>query len=247
MDCARTTSVQALGFGAILDVGMSATQHTTIITMFCGVSSARSRAAADRGFTSIPGRILPRLARPTHSRVRPARPTERGFCEGKLLLENALMPLTEPLDHLAVPADLVLRFVSVFARCEYAMKETGYKRDDNGVAAPAWQKLQGDARSWLTVESGSELHQAIELLRTKPPKVETFAAGWQPAAFKQADAVAQAIESARRVRNNLFHGGKHHVEEEAGRDEQLVRAALTLLLALVAQCPGDLRGAYENG
>jgi len=157
------------------------------------------------------------------------------------------MPLKDPFEHLAVSLDLVTRFVSVFARCEYAMKETGYRRDDHGIAAPAWRKLQADARGWLTVDEGGELQGAIEFLRSKPPKIETFAAGWQPEPFKQADPIAQAIESATRVRHNLFHGGKHHCEEEAGRDERLVSAALTLLLAVIEQCPGDLRGAYENG
>lgn len=157
------------------------------------------------------------------------------------------MTLKDPFEDLAVPPDLVTQFLAVFSRCEYAMKATGYRRDDRGIAAPAWRKIQGDAKAWLNVESGGELHAAIELLRSKPPKIETFAAGWQPEPFKQADPIAQAIEAATRVRHNLFHGGKHHQEEEAGRDAGLVRAALTLLLAVIDQCPGDLRGAYEHG
>lgn len=157
------------------------------------------------------------------------------------------MTLIDPFEHLAVHPGLVTQFLSVFSRCEFAMKATGYRRDEHGIAAPAWRKLQADARGWLVVEEGSELHAAIEFLRATPPKIETFAAGFQPEPFKQADPVAQAIESATRVRHNLFHGGKHHPEERAGRDEQLVRAALTLLLAVIEQCPGDLRGAYENG
>ena len=157
------------------------------------------------------------------------------------------MTLKDPFEHLAVQRDLVTEFVAVFARCEFAMKETSYRRDEHGIAAPAWRKLQADARAWLEVEEGSELHDAIEFLRSHPPKIETFAAGFQPEPFKQADPIAQAIESATRVRHNLFHGGKHHGEQEVGRDERLVRAALVVLLAVVDQCPGDLRGAYQDG
>ena len=50
------------------------------------------------------------------------------------------MALVDPFNGVAVPRNLVAEFFAVFARCEYAMKETGYKRDDHGIAAPAWQR-----------------------------------------------------------------------------------------------------------
>jgi hypothetical protein len=46
------------------------------------------------------------------------------------------------------------------------MKETGYKRDDRGIAAPAWQRLANDASTWLDVQLGSDLALVIELLTT---------------------------------------------------------------------------------
>ncbi len=157
------------------------------------------------------------------------------------------MALVDPFDGLAVPRDLVAEFFGVLARCEYAMKETGYKRDDHGIAAPAWQRLANDAAAWLEVPSGSDVALAIKLLTSDPPEVQSFGNGWQPSPLRGANAVAQAIDAATRVRHNLFHGGKHTPEAEAGRDEQLVRAALTLLVALVDLCPTDLRGAYNHG
>ena len=157
------------------------------------------------------------------------------------------MALVDPFDGVAVPRELVAEFFAVFARCEYAMKETGYKRDDHGIAAPAWQRLAIDAAAWLDVPPGSEVAQAIALLTSDPPKRQSFADGWQSSPLRGADPIAQAIDAATRVRHNLFHGGKHTPEAEAGRDEQLVRAALTLLEALVERCPTDLRGAYNHG
>ena len=88
---------------------------------------------------------------------------------------------------------------------------------------------------------------AIALLTRDPPKLQSFADGWQSLPLRGANAIAQAIDAATRVRNNLFHGGKHTPEAEPGRDEQLVRAALTLLVALVELCPTDLPGAYNHG
>jgi hypothetical protein len=157
------------------------------------------------------------------------------------------MALVDPFDGIAVPRDLVAEFFAVFARCEYAMKETGYKRDDHAMAAPAWQRLASDAAGWLRVSAGSDLALAIELLTSDPPKLQTYLDGWQSSPLRGFSAIARAIDAATRVRHNLFHGGKHTPEAEAGRDEKLVRAALTLLVALVEQCPTDLRGAYNHG
>lgn len=157
------------------------------------------------------------------------------------------MALADPFDGVAVPRDLVAEFFAVFARCEYAMKETGYKRDDHGVAAPAWQRLANDAEEWLDAPPDSDVALAIALLTSDPPKLQTFAGGWQSSPLRGANPIAQAIDAATRVRHNLFHGGKHTPEAEAGRDEQLVRTALTLLVALVDLCPTDLHGAYNHG
>jgi len=157
------------------------------------------------------------------------------------------MALVNPFDGVAVPRDLVAVFFAVFARCEFAMKETGYKRDDHGIAAPAWQRLANDASAWLDVPPESDVALAIALLTSDPPKLLSFADGWQSSPLRGDSTIAEAIDAATRVRHNLFHGGKHTPEAEAGRDEQLVRAALTLLVALVDQCPTDLRGAYNHG
>jgi len=147
------------------------------------------------------------------------------------------MPLIDPYSTLAVPKELVADFLGAFARCEFAMKETAYVRDDHGIAAAAWQRLVNDA----------DLDQAIEALTSEPPRLQAFGGGWQTVPLPGAHRVAQAVNAAVRVRNNLFHGGKHAPAAAPGRDELLVRSAQALLLAVVEQSPGDLRGAYEHG
>lgn len=155
--------------------------------------------------------------------------------------------LEDPFNHLAVPRDVVARFFAVFARCEYAMKETSYRRDDHGIAAPAWQRLANDAATWLVVPAGSDLERAVSLLMEKPPRLQSFTGGWHAAPLRGGSAVAKAVDAAVRVRHNLFHGGKHTPQDEAGRDRGLVEAAMTLLLAVIEQAPGDLAGAYNHG
>lgn len=157
------------------------------------------------------------------------------------------MALVDPFDGVAVPRDLVTEFFAVFARCEYAMKETGYKRDDRGIAAPAWRRLADDASTWLDVPSGSDVALAITSLTSDPPKLLSFSAGWQSHELYGATVVAQAVDAATRVRHNLFHGGKHTPEVESGRDHRLVSAALILLVAVIDCCPRDLRAAYNHG
>jgi hypothetical protein len=152
----------------------------------------------------------------------------------------------DPYVKLAVPKDLVADFLGVFARCEFAMKATAYARNDHRVAAAAWQRLANDAGSWVQAPTGSEVDHAIDALTSEPPRLQAFGGGWTAEPLPGANRVAQAVNAAVRVRNNLFHGGKHTPESAPGRDELLVRSALTVLLTVVEQRQGDLRAAYDN-
>lgn len=147
----------------------------------------------------------------------------------------------------AVPKDLVADFFGVFSRCEFAMKDTHlYERADGGRSAPAWRALANDAAAWLRVTPGSDLDRAIDALTVNPPRVQLLGGAWVAEPLPGAGRVAQAVNAATRVRNNLFHGGKHTAEATQGRDEELVRSALTLLLAVMEYAPPALRGAYGH-
>lgn len=156
------------------------------------------------------------------------------------------MALTDPFQNFKVHRDLVLEFVAVFARCEYAMKETEYKRNARGVASAAWQMLAEGAARWLRVPEGSDLADAVRLLSEAPPMVQTFDAGWQPVQYAGQNEIERAVNAAVQVRHNLFHGGKHH-PSEGDRDRDLVQAALTLLKAVIEAEPGHLREEYNLG
>jgi hypothetical protein len=157
------------------------------------------------------------------------------------------MPLIDPCETRAVPKDLIAQFLDVFARCEFAMKETAYVRYDHGIAAAARQRLANDTVSWVELAHGDELDAAICALTTDPPLLQAFGGGWQAVPLPAAHRVAQAVNAAVRARNNLFHSGKYTPEAAPGRDELLVRAALTVLTAVVEHCPRDLPGAFNHG
>jgi len=154
--------------------------------------------------------------------------------------------LSDPFHDFHVPPEVVLEFVAVFSRCEYAMKEGGYKCDARGVAAAAWQKLAEGAGQWLDVPADSPLAHAVKLLSEKPPEIQTYASGWQAAPPAGRQPAEIALNAAVQVRHNLFHGGKHH-PSAGDRDRRLVEAALLLLKAVIEAEPVQLRSDDNLG
>ncbi len=153
------------------------------------------------------------------------------------------MPLMSPFEGLQMPAELACEFFATFSRFEFALKEEGYVRIRYGRASPDWKRFAreiGVVPLDLTAWRGD-----IDLLLAAPPEVQTDAQRWEATPLDQAPALAQAIEAAQRVRNNLFHGGKHSPQPVKGRDEALVRAALHVLHACLDAKP-SLRDTYNQ-
>lgn len=115
-----------------------------------------------------------------------------------------------------------------------------------GRAAPAWRSLENDAADWPPVAPSSDLDHAIDALTLNPPRVQLLGGARVAEPLPGAGRVARAVNAAARVRNNLFRDGKHTLEAAPGRDELLVRSALTLLLAVAEHGPAALRGAYGH-
>lgn len=105
------------------------------------------------------------------------------------------MSLVDPFDGVAVPRGAVAESLAVFARCEYAMKETGYKRDDHGIAAPEWQRLANDTAAWFEVPPGSHVALATAPITSDLPKLQSFVDGWQSSPLRGA---TQRAPTARR-------------------------------------------------
>lgn len=146
------------------------------------------------------------------------------------------MATSSPFGSLQMPRDLACEFFAVFSRFEFALKELGFVYVNRyGRAAPDWDSFATAFAVSLQVDPGTDLYQAIDFLNREPPQVQVSAQGWKSAALRGISPVATALDAAQRVRHNLFHGGKHTPHSSPGRDETLVRAALTVLLACVAQ------------
>lgn len=144
--------------------------------------------------------------------------------------------MSSPLNQLSFDPHLAFEFLSVFARYEFALKAGGFADgDDRGVTA-AWDRYAASIDAQFARLESAELSAAIEYLLGHPPKKQVLANGelaWRdlPPNAKQPRAV-QVLLMVRRVRNNLFHGGKF-LPTKAGndRDRLLVNHSLVVLRA----------------
>ena len=101
----------------------------------------------------------------------------------------------------------------------------------------------------LAKSKNPALAEALQYLTANPPKVQLYEdqrAVFRDRPLPDADLGTQALESAKRVRNNLFHGGKH-TGHKAGeeRDETLLRHA-ALVIEETAKLDDDFYWDYQG-
>jgi hypothetical protein len=133
---------------------------------------------------------------------------------------------------------LAFQFFKIFARFEYALKAAGFHAGKEGKARKAeanWDSFAKSLNSLFEEEHEGELGEAVRYMLDEPPKVQMVnAAGQLEWADKRetGPTARQLFLYIRRVRNNLFHGGKfngHWFARE--RSEPLIRHSLTILEA----------------
>ena len=136
----------------------------------------------------------------------------------------------------------------VFSRTEYALKAAGYNNGD-GAAKTNWRTFALVVEDLIANPSTQDLQEAIDFFFNAPPKKQVIVGGviqWEasePTTHSQAD---KLLIYVRRVRNNLFHGGKfngHWFTPE--RSEPLLRHSLVILTACVESVP-TVREAYHG-
>ena len=133
-----------------------------------------------------------------------------------------------------------------FARFEYSLKATGFYQHTRVDARPDWTAFARSVSDALDNPADTGLREAIEYILEHPPKKQVIqheTLGW-------ADALPTGGRSevvlilVRRVRNNLFHGGKVSGQWfYVARSERLLRHCLTILHRCLEASP-DVREAY---
>lgn len=120
-----------------------------------------------------------------------------------------------------------LRLFKVMMRLEFALKELGYCKQGKGQAVEvAWDKYANEKLGKQFFENiGASKNGKV--LIDEPPKKQAIDQNgdliWEKAGA--VISVQELIGSFRRVRNNLFHGGKSG-DPDRDRNDQLISGAI---------------------
>lgn len=155
------------------------------------------------------------------------------------------------LGTVGAPDNLLAEFLRVFSRFEYALKSTAFAQGDERRVEPNWDAFARDIRQDFETIRDQAFLEAADYLLSQPPKKQILDGnrlGWRSAPpDPNVSRAAQTLLMVRRVRNNLFHGGKRlrdHTEDTA-RDLRLVECALRVLEHCV-RLNRDVKEAYES-
>lgn len=155
------------------------------------------------------------------------------------------MKIVSPFEGLQLPESLACEFFAVFSRFEFTLKESGFIRKDQQRVEPAWWSFAERVSGYLCIKPNSELWEAVQYLTSEIPQVQISQDEWSPIPLHGKTQIENSIDAVIRVRNNLFHGGKHTPHSPPGRDEKLVCSSLAVLYACLEQ-NDKLRQIYEQ-
>lgn len=124
--------------------------------------------------------------------------------------------------------DLVLEFFGTFSYLECCLKKCGYAKNSKHGIVICWDRFCKEHKMIL---SGLD-SKMITYFEEKPPKNQIISdcgrLAWEEDAHKGKCSFPRLLVLVRRVRNNLFHGGKYNVEE-LDRNDVLLRYSLSVL------------------
>jgi hypothetical protein len=132
---------------------------------------------------------------------------------------------------------LAFRFFKLFAQYEYALKAMGYgSAGHNRQAEVDWDRFSNEIGVAVMVIEAAPIVEARQYILENPPRRQIWVNNtvqWEGVANN--DRSPQMLFShIRRIRNNLYHGGKFNGRWiDPDRSEQLIGNALLLLESLV--------------
>lgn len=129
------------------------------------------------------------------------------------------------------------QFFFRFSRAEYALKASRFLQN-SGEAKADWDKYANNIRDTFDANRTEELKNAVKYIKENPPKkqvVENGQLAWQQTDNESMHLALFLNVMVRRIRNNLFHGGKFQngASDDISRDLQLINSANIILLEMV--------------
>lgn len=125
-------------------------------------------------------------------------------------------------------------FFRIFARFEFALKMAGFGAMRGGRVEINWNLFANSNHIGKPFFSYVKEENICPIILVSPPKAELIENGQY--AFKEEASAINSVQglfgAVRRVRNNLFHGGKYFDDDDE-RNRILVAEAITVLLCAV--------------
>lgn len=152
--------------------------------------------------------------------------------------------------------NLAAEFFKKFARCEFALKDGGFHKKQKTDAEPDWRSFAISIEDTLSEDElekpeSEELKKAVYYILEHPPKkqvIENDKLKWRdanPSTDSRADLI---LIHVRRVRNNLFHGGKFNgIWFEPDRSELLIKHSAIILDACFRAATSTVSDRYIAG
>lgn len=143
---------------------------------------------------------------------------------------------------------LAQEFFFVFSRLEFALKITGYLRPDATVPVIDWTRFATAVEHVFSHPPSRDFAKAVQYLSTQPPRKQIVREGritWSDGTPPTNDPPNSILLYVRRVRNNLFHGGKfkqHRLEYQA-RTPELLHHSLIVITTCIDATP-DVHDAF---
>lgn len=153
--------------------------------------------------------------------------------------ELFLIFMKDILRHLHLDKDDFVKFLGLFSRFEFALKASGFYVKGQKDAKPDWDTFANEIDQSFTekIWKDKNLYNAAIFLtenNTRPKKQIINSAGElifvNTNIDKNQTNTQQLLLMVRRVRNNLFHGGKFYEKEIIKeRDAELVSSSIKVL------------------
>lgn len=150
---------------------------------------------------------------------------------------------TPYLQNVTLDQNLLLEFFLTFARFEFALKTSGFVVGDDREARPDWDRF-GQSLDLARGRQDPSFAAAHDYLSLHPPARQVLVAAgvaWDASVpFTQLERMDHVLMLVRRVRNNLFHGGKFSDEmhSAAGRNRLLLEHSIVILRQCLDLAPG---------
>ena len=145
--------------------------------------------------------------------------------------------------------ELACEFFRLFSRFEYALKANGFLIPNRRNAEADWSRFAIEIHDAFDNPENEELRNAIKFILSEPPKKQINTDGvveWDetpPDANNQTDLLLQYV---RRLRNNLFHGGKFNGRWfKPERSGPLIDSGIKIMNACLQVSP-NVNAAYNS-